>query len=129
MADAVNHPPHYTEGFKTKQIECFDIAKHMDFAWGNAFKYVWRAGKKGGFKKAMEDLDKAEWYIENGWGDFRVGDEAKAIFRLLEPPKNGLESARYDVLKNIVFEQTVSNFEELRNLLEEAMEDNEDENH
>lgn len=44
--DAVNHPRHYTEGFAPVSIECIDITRHMPFTVGNAFKYVWRAGKK-----------------------------------------------------------------------------------
>ena len=54
--DNVNHPKHYTKGFAPVNIECIDITRHMDFCLGNAFKYVWRAGKKGGKKKALEDL-------------------------------------------------------------------------
>lgn len=100
MADAVNHPPHYTEGFKTKQIECFDIAKHMDFARGNAFKYVWRAGKKGGLEKAMEDLDKAKWYLRRSTR--QVNNEAVAAFALLIRPESEVEEARYIALSSIV---------------------------
>ena len=63
--DVVNHPKHYTSGFETKPIECIDITRHMSFCTGNAFKYVWRAGKKGGKDKELEDLKKALWYIED----------------------------------------------------------------
>lgn len=60
-ADPVNHPKHY-EGHHVT-VECIDIARHMNFQLGNAFKYVWRAGKKGGAGKEIEDLKKAQWYL------------------------------------------------------------------
>lgn len=58
MADAVNHPPHYTA--HPSGVECITITEHMNFNLGNALKYVWRAGQKG---DAIEDLQKASWYI------------------------------------------------------------------
>ena len=44
MTDTINHPAHYTG--VTAEIECIDIARHLNFQLGNAFKYIWRAGKK-----------------------------------------------------------------------------------
>ena len=41
MTDIINHPAHYTG--VTAEIECIDIARHLNFQLGNAFKYVWRA--------------------------------------------------------------------------------------
>lgn len=64
--DAVNHPEHYTSDLGNVNIECIDIARHLPFALGNAVKYIWRAGNKGGPEKALEDLEKAEWY----WADW-----------------------------------------------------------
>lgn len=130
MADAVNHPPHYTEGFETKQIECFDIAKHMNFAWGNAFKYIWRAGKKGGLEKAMEDIDKAEWYLRHGTR--QVNNEAVAAFGLLIPQDSGVEGVRYRALRAIVngYRDYCEPFcNELRDRLRDMMKENEDGNH
>lgn len=61
--DMVNHPPHYTSG----KYECID---EMIILFGpeavkafckcNAYKYRYRAGKKG---DEQEDLDKADWYL------------------------------------------------------------------
>ena len=61
--DMVNSPPHYTG-----EVECIDA---MVAAFGKekvetycqiaAFKYVWRAGKKGNDKE--QDLAKANWYL------------------------------------------------------------------
>lgn len=57
--DKVNHPPHYTA--HPSGIECIQITEHMNFCLGNAVKYVWRAGLKD---DAIEDLEKARWYID-----------------------------------------------------------------
>ncbi len=59
MRDAVNHPQHYTS--HPSGIECIDVTEHMGFNLGNAVKYIWRAGLKD---DAVEDLQKARWYIE-----------------------------------------------------------------
>jgi len=57
--DAVNHPSHYTS--HPSGIECITITEGFDFVVGNAIKYLWRAGLKGG---KIEDLHKARWYVE-----------------------------------------------------------------
>jgi len=57
--DPVNHPKHYT-GHQSG-IECIQITEHMNFCLGNAVKYIWRADLK---HDAIEDLEKAIWYIQ-----------------------------------------------------------------
>lgn len=57
MSDPVNHPPHYTS--HPSGVECIQITEHMNFCLGNAIKYLWRADMKNG----LEDLEKANWYI------------------------------------------------------------------
>lgn len=57
--DRVNHPRHYTA--HPSGVECIAITEHMNFCVGNAVKYLWRAGLKG---DAIEDLEKARWYID-----------------------------------------------------------------
>ena len=54
----VNHPPHYTS--HSSGIETIQITEHMNFCLGNAIKYILRADLKG---NKVEDLKKAEWYI------------------------------------------------------------------
>lgn len=62
--DMVNSPQHYTQG----DIECIDaiaeVVKHLDgmeaMCTGNAIKYLWRWRHKNG----VEDLKKAQWYIQ-----------------------------------------------------------------
>lgn len=57
--DPVNRPKHYTA--HPSGVECIQITEHMNFCIGNAVKYLWRAGLKG---DALEDLEKARWYID-----------------------------------------------------------------
>lgn len=105
--DNVNHPKHYTEGFAPVNIECVDITRHMDFCLGNAFKYVWRAGKKGGKKEALEDLEKAKWYLYHASG---VGAPlaARVIFdEIPRPVDNAVEAARYGALRAIIYASCV----------------------
>lgn len=59
MSDPVNHPAHYTE--HPSGVECIQITEHMGFNLGNAVKYIWRADLKG---SAIQDLEKARWYID-----------------------------------------------------------------
>lgn len=58
-SDTINHPPHYTQ--HPSGVECITVTEHMNFNLGNAIKYVWRADLKN---KSIEDLKKAQWYIE-----------------------------------------------------------------
>lgn len=61
--DAVNHPPHYTA--HPSGVECIQITEHMEFCVGNAVKYLWRAGLKGGSSASeIQDLEKAAWYVQ-----------------------------------------------------------------
>jgi len=60
--DPVNHPPHYTS--HPSGIECIQVTEHFNFCRGNALKYLWRAGGKGGALGELEDLQKARWYLD-----------------------------------------------------------------
>lgn len=63
MADAVNHPDHYTNG----KVECIDAIEAATEGLegfegaliANVIKYVWRWK----FKNGLEDLKKAKWYL------------------------------------------------------------------
>lgn len=57
--DNVNNPLHYTQG----KYEVIDVIEdwQLDFALGNAIKYIARAEHKGKYK---EDLKKAIWYLQ-----------------------------------------------------------------
>ena len=60
--DMVNHPPHY----KVNDIECIDAIRastgegYEFYLQGVILKYLWRYRYKG---KPVEDLKKAEWYL------------------------------------------------------------------
>ena len=62
-SDNVNHPAHYETG----KFECIDVMLETqgkqavtDFCVCNAFKYLYRHGRKNG----VEDLKKARWYLD-----------------------------------------------------------------
>lgn len=59
LPDAVHSPAHYTG--HPSGIECIQITEHMGFNLGNAMKYIWRCDLK---HDAVEDLEKAKWYLE-----------------------------------------------------------------
>ena len=70
LEDRVNHPSHYTWLKEHCGIEVIDITRHMDFDLGNVIKYVLRAGHKRSadmsyIDKEIEDLKKAQWYIND----------------------------------------------------------------
>ena len=52
--------------YKGQEFEHWDVAIAMrwDYLTGNATKYLWRLGKKGGPEKAIEDISKAIHYLE-----------------------------------------------------------------
>ena len=60
--DMVNRPPHYNQA----GIECIDaIASatndgYQFYLQGNVIKYIWRYRYKNG----VEDLRKAQWYLQ-----------------------------------------------------------------
>lgn len=65
--DAVNHPSHYTKFKEEAGVEAIEITRHLDFDRGNAIKYILRCGEKekGNIKKAIEDINKAIWYLND----------------------------------------------------------------
>lgn len=62
--DVVNHPSHYASESGLEAIEVIDAFFHGNAFLANTFKYIARAGKKGGEAKRLEDLKKARWYLE-----------------------------------------------------------------
>lgn len=110
MNDNVNHPSHYTTSFGQTSIECIDITRHLNFDIGNAFKYIWRAGHKGTAVKAVEDLNKALWYIKD-WRSNLLGEKgsslAVAIFKLLPIPEGGtIDALRHTALSQLLGDST-----------------------
>ena len=60
MNDNITHPSHYVEGRKHEPIEVI-MDWQLSFPLGNCIKYISRAGRK---IDAIEDLEKAKWYLE-----------------------------------------------------------------
>lgn len=65
MTDNINHPAHYQAG----ELECIDVMQALygvemvqAFCLGNAFKYLWRCGRK--HNPPDEDMEKAIWYLK-----------------------------------------------------------------
>lgn len=62
----VEHPSYY----QNKKTECIEIIRHYTCDIANVIKYLWREGEKEekGLtrqQKAIEDLKKAIWYLED----------------------------------------------------------------
>ena len=58
MTDNVNNPKHYNS--HPSGIQVIQVTEHMNFCLGNAVKYILRCDHKN---DAVEDLEKAVWYI------------------------------------------------------------------
>ncbi len=120
MTDIINHPAHYTG--VTAEIECIDIARHLNFQLGNAFKYIWRAGKKGGRGKEIEDLKKALWYLEdsiqNGYNDLDQCDNLAS--GLASIVTRGDDSMRGDILRDITTYRIATAANNLREMIRDG---------
>lgn len=62
-ASQVDHPAHYGGGDNPYEAIKVIEALGLDFHTGNAFKYLCRAGKKGGASEIV-DLKKCLWYVQ-----------------------------------------------------------------
>lgn len=72
--DNVNSPAHYTQG----NIDCIEAIEaalgssgFKAYCTGNALKYLWRWKAKNG----VEDLRKADWYINRLIDELEGGEE------------------------------------------------------
>lgn len=68
--DAIN-PSHYKDGW-SNGAEVIDITENLNFNRGNAVKYIARAGAKDP-DKTIEDLEKAQWYLQRELKRLRNG--------------------------------------------------------
>lgn len=60
--DMVNHPAHYGGGDNPYEVIKVIEAWGLGFVLGNSVKYIARAGRK---HDALEDLEKAAWYLNH----------------------------------------------------------------
>lgn len=100
--DPIN-PNHY----KTDSgVSCIDIAELFPYSLGNAIKYAWRAGKKGGLN---QDLEKCEWYLDramaNGEDSLFLNND-KAVLRarrlFAELNRTDLPELNYELIDRIL---------------------------
>lgn len=82
--DPVNHPSHYRS--HPSGVECITITEHMSFLRGNAMKYMWRAGEKGGREQEIEDLKKARWYLNREIENLEKEWVKREVEKLTEAP-------------------------------------------
>lgn len=61
---AIDHPTHYGGADNPYEAVKVITAWSLNFALGNAVKYICRAGKKAGADE-LEDLKKAAWYLNH----------------------------------------------------------------
>lgn len=78
MSDKVNHPSYYKAG---GNYECIDVMEDQfgkdaanNFCLLNAFKYLYRCNFK---ENCIEDLKKADWYIQHLIQNLENTDEVK----------------------------------------------------
>jgi hypothetical protein len=74
MKETVNHPDHY--GGAENPYEAIKVIRawRLNFALGNAVKYIARAGKKDP-SKHIEDLQKAVFYLQNEIANLQADDK------------------------------------------------------
>lgn len=93
--DAVHHPSHYANGMSV-ELECIMFKRWLPGDLSDAFKYIWRAGNKD---DAVQDLEKAVWYIDDALEYGIVFNEPKLVPFL---PKSSLVRWKYDALRCIL---------------------------
>lgn len=74
--EKVNHPAHYGGDTIYEAIKVIE-AWQLGFCLGNAVKYICRAGKKG---DALEDLKKAQWYLNHEIGKLEA-EKSNAVHK------------------------------------------------
>ena len=107
LAKNVNRPDHYRSSEVSYDMpECIHVTRNLSFCLGNAYKYVWRSGKKGEKIKEIEDLLKAIWYLNDqikySAGKMKIDGTANQIFDLLQFSNDITEQKRKSILKKII---------------------------
>jgi len=95
MTDNVNKPEHYTQG----NVECIDAIESattgltgiVAVCIANVIKYVWRFGRKNG----IEDLDKADYYLQRIRTLIRNKETKGTAFEGLQEELQQQEKDRY----------------------------------
>ena len=101
VTDIINHPDYYKADFPPVEIECIDITRHLPFTVGNAFKYLWRAGRKDS-EKTLEDARKALWYLRDALHHEMksVCPAARAVFKLIPETRTHRWAAMFCIVND-----------------------------
>lgn len=97
--DIIEKAPHYN----TRSIEAINFIRHMDFALGNAFKYVWRYGLKD-----VTDLEegKRNYYIRDALAHRPAlvsRDTSAHLTRMISTVANEFSTAQFELLISIIW--------------------------
>ena len=97
--DIIEKAPHYN----TRSIEAINFIRHMDFALGNAFKYVWRFGLKD-----VTDLEKGKrnYYIRDALVHrpaFVGSDITTHLTRVLSTVADEFSAAQFEMLISLIW--------------------------
>lgn len=97
MLEQVNHPVHYQSNGKEcidLMVEKYGLRATINFCILNAFKYIFRCGKKEG-NPDYQELNKAEWYLY--WADkHNVFSDIETMTNILEL-QNKINNLRKDI--------------------------------
>lgn len=110
MIDNISNPLHYNSSNAKcecgRRIQCIDITRHMSFNCGNVIKYLWRSEHKNG----LEDLKKAQWYLNDLIQDAEIYvshkiKESSKRFRLIRAAKWNTHHAwpKLNGLRHLIF--------------------------
>ena len=98
--EQVNHPAHYQNNGKEcidRMVEKYGLRATINFCILNAFKYIFRCGKKEN-NPDYQELNKAEWYLN--WADkHNVFSDIETLIDILEL-QNKINNLRRDIEAN-----------------------------
>jgi|15BtaG_2_1085339.scaffolds.fasta_scaffold23733_3 hypothetical protein len=81
LIEKVDHPEHYNQGIEA--IEYIN-SWNMGFNEGNIVKYITRYQ----FKEGLEDLKKAQWYLDNLISQIETSKKSKQLYKKNSPKKS-----------------------------------------
>ena len=103
--EQVNHSIHYQNNGKEwidLMIEKYGLRATIDFCILNAFKYIFRCGRKEG-NPDYQELNKAEWYLK--WADeHNVFSDYNTMANILEL-QNKINNLRRDITDGVTNSQ------------------------
>ena len=106
MTDNVNKPEHYTQG----NVECIDAIESattgltgiVAVCVANIIKYVWRFGRKNG----IEDLDKADYYLQRIRKHIRTKEIKSTAFEGLQEELRQKEEEKINNSSQVTYNPT-----------------------